>query len=394
VYGIVALLVWWEFASWRVALCIMIPLYITSVIGEAIMAQLGLGVKVATMPVIALGVGIGVDYGIYIYNKIDNYLDAGLPFKEAYLQTLQTTGAAVALTAIMLAIGVFTWVFSTIKFQADMGLLLVFMFIWNMVGAIILLPVLARYLVPAANGSTRRIPVAQVDLSATLDKPTSRFIGWEETARDHPLLRYFCALFDLSGRSAIVTGSGSGSGRATAISLAGLGAQVWATDIDADASKGAVKKLSKAVAVELAPQGIRVNSIHPGPTQTNLAANHEPPRDAEGKPIPPEQLLAAWLRLVPIGRLGTVSDVAPVIAFLCSDAAQYITGAEIVVDGGYTAIWPCLALAETTPLAAAPGHADLKGRFAATGRHIGRRCRARETATTMRRWKSAVTFIS
>ena len=104
------------------------------------------------------------------------------------------------------------------------------------------------------------------------------------------------------------------------------------------ASKGAIKMLSKAVAVELATAGIRVNSIHPGPTQTNLGAAFEPPRDAAGQPVPPEQVRAQWLRLVPMGRLGTVADVAPVIAFLCSDAAQYITGAEIVVDGGYTAV--------------------------------------------------------
>lgn len=151
VYGIVALLVWWEFASWRVALCIMAPLYVTSVLCEAIMAQLGLGVKVATLPIIALGVGIGVDYGIYIYNRMESFLKQGLSFKNAYFETLKTTGAAVALTGVTLALGVSTWLLSNIKFQSDMGLLLMFMFIWNMVGAIILIPAFARFLVPAAH---------------------------------------------------------------------------------------------------------------------------------------------------------------------------------------------------------------------------------------------------
>lgn len=142
VYGIVALLVWWEFKSWRVTLAIMLPLYITSVLCEAIMAKLGLGVKVATLPVIALGVGIGVDYGIYIYNRLEHYLDHGLLLKDAYFETLKTTGTAIAVTGVMLALGVMTWVFSDIKFQADMGLLLAFMFLWNMVGAIVMLPAL------------------------------------------------------------------------------------------------------------------------------------------------------------------------------------------------------------------------------------------------------------
>ncbi|MFN4064114.1 MAG: efflux RND transporter permease subunit [Parazoarcus communis] len=149
VYAIVALLVLIEFRSLRVTLCIVVPLYITSVLCEAVMAWMGLGVKVATLPVIALGVGIGVDYGIYIYNRLQSYLDRGLPLTEAYLMTVSTTGRAVAFTGLTLAVGVLTWMGSTIKFQADMGLLLTFMFLWNMVGALVLLPALARLLLPA-----------------------------------------------------------------------------------------------------------------------------------------------------------------------------------------------------------------------------------------------------
>ncbi len=147
VYAIVALLVWWEFRSWRVALCIMLPLYITSALCEAIMARLGLGVKVATLPVIALGIGIGVDYGIYIYNRLQQFLEQGLALPEAYFETLKGTGAAVALTGVTLALGVLTWSWSDIKFQADMGLLLTFMFLWNMVGAIVMIPALAALIV-------------------------------------------------------------------------------------------------------------------------------------------------------------------------------------------------------------------------------------------------------
>ena len=104
------------------------------------------------------------------------------------------------------------------------------------------------------------------------------------------------------------------------------------------ASKGAVRMLTKAAAAELATTGIRVNSIHPGPTATNLGASWDPPRDADGALIPPQTVLANWLKLIPMGRLGAVGDIAPVIAFLASDAAGYITGTELLIDGGYTAV--------------------------------------------------------
>ena len=147
VYGVVSFLVLITFRSWRPVLCIVLPLALTSVLGQALMAYLGIGVKVATLPVIALGVGIGVDYGIYIYSKMDTYLKRGVDVFAAYVKTLQTTGMAVAFTGITLAIGVGTWIFSPIKFQADMGLMLTFMFLWNMLGALTLLPALAHYLV-------------------------------------------------------------------------------------------------------------------------------------------------------------------------------------------------------------------------------------------------------
>ncbi len=146
VYGVVSFLVLLTFRSWRTVVCIILPLALTSLLAQALMTFLGIGVKVATLPVIALGVGIGVDYGIYIYSKLESHLRDGHNLKTAYDMTLQTTGQAVAFTGITLAVGVATWIFSPIKFQADMGLMLTFMFLWNMLGALILLPALARFL--------------------------------------------------------------------------------------------------------------------------------------------------------------------------------------------------------------------------------------------------------
>ncbi len=147
VYLAVSIMCLLTFRSIAATLCVILPLVLTSILGNALMAFMGIGVKVATLPVIALGVGIGVDYGIYIYSRLESYLRQGMTLQDAYYETLKSTGKAVIFTGICLAIGVFTWVFSAIKFQADMGLMLTFMFLWNMVGAIWLLPALARFLI-------------------------------------------------------------------------------------------------------------------------------------------------------------------------------------------------------------------------------------------------------
>jgi predicted RND superfamily exporter protein len=148
VYGVVSFLVLVAFRSFRTVLCIIMPLALTSILGQALMTYLGIGVKVATLPVIALGVGIGVDYGIYIFSKLETYLYKGLSLHDAYFETLKTTGKAVSFTGLTLAIGVATWVWSPIKFQGDMGLMLTFMFVMNMFGALILLPALVHFLIP------------------------------------------------------------------------------------------------------------------------------------------------------------------------------------------------------------------------------------------------------
>jgi predicted RND superfamily exporter protein len=154
VYGVVILLCLINFRSLRVTLCIILPLMLTSALGQALMAALGIGVKVATLPVIALGVGIGVDYGIYIYSALESNRRRGDTLRQAYLLALMSSGSAVAFTGVTLAIGVGTWIFSPIKFQADMGLMLTFMFFWNMVGALLLLPALAWLFYDRSHGDS------------------------------------------------------------------------------------------------------------------------------------------------------------------------------------------------------------------------------------------------
>jgi len=146
VYAAVIILAFVTFRSWRAVVCAVLPLMITSALCQALMVWLDIGIKVATLPVIALGVGIGVDYALYILSVTLARLRAGENLSEAYYGALLFTGKVVILTGITLGVAVLTWGFSPIKFQADMGLLLAFMFIWNMVGALVLLPALARFL--------------------------------------------------------------------------------------------------------------------------------------------------------------------------------------------------------------------------------------------------------
>lgn len=148
VYAAVIALCLVTFRSWRAVLCAVLPLMLTSVLCEGLMVALGIGVKLATLPVIALGVGIGVDYALYVMSITLSELRAGKSLSGAYYSALLFTGRVVLLTGVTLALGVSTWIFSPIKFQADMGALLAFMFIWNMLGALILLPALAYFMFP------------------------------------------------------------------------------------------------------------------------------------------------------------------------------------------------------------------------------------------------------
>ena len=148
VYLAVVLLCFATFRSWRAVVVAVVPLVVTSVLCEALMVVLGMGVKVATLPVIALGVGIGVDYALYLLSVQLVQQRRGLGLAEAYRNALRFTGKVVALVGVTLAAGVVTWAFSPIKFQADMGILLTFMFLWNMVGALVLIPALSHFLLP------------------------------------------------------------------------------------------------------------------------------------------------------------------------------------------------------------------------------------------------------
>jgi predicted RND superfamily exporter protein len=173
-YGAVTMLCLLTFRSWRAVLVALIPLGITSLLCEALMVWLGIGIKVATLPVIAVGVGVGVDYALYLLSIQLTLQRHGVPLREAYLRSLNFTGRIVALVGVTMATGVVTWAWSPIKFQADMGILLTFMFLWNLIGALFLIPALSHFLLRTGTDSRSidgaMLPVGRSDTPQPMEE--------------------------------------------------------------------------------------------------------------------------------------------------------------------------------------------------------------------------------
>jgi len=158
-FGAVTLLCLITFRSFAITACIVLPLGLVTILCYALMAALGIGMKVNTLPVVALGVGVGVDYGIYLFEVIRHEMrsrDASL--QDAFFEALRQRGTASLFTAVTMTAGVVTWLFSDLRFQSDMGVLLAFMFLVNAFGAIFLAPALAAFLLKPRSGAH---PVAE-----------------------------------------------------------------------------------------------------------------------------------------------------------------------------------------------------------------------------------------
>ncbi len=158
VYIAIVICVYLSFFEWISIVSIMLPLALVSWMAYAVMAMLGIGMKVATLPIVALAVGIGVDYGIYVYATLADAVAGGYTLREGYFKTLKMTGKAVVFTGITLGFGVATWLLSGLQFQRDMGKLLVFMFTANMFGAILILPAIARFLLKERKLAPGEVP--------------------------------------------------------------------------------------------------------------------------------------------------------------------------------------------------------------------------------------------
>ena len=172
-YGAVALLCFITFRSWRAVVVALVPLIITSILCEALMGILGIGIKVATLPVIAVGVGVGVDYALYLLSVQLSMQRQGMTLAKSYAASLDFVGRIVALIGLTMAAGVLPWIWSPIKFQADMGILLAFMFLWNMLGALILIPALSHFLLPSSAHGEPALVSSEDERLATLETEES-----------------------------------------------------------------------------------------------------------------------------------------------------------------------------------------------------------------------------
>ena len=146
VYGAIIIFLWLSFRTVSGVLCVILPLATVTLLGYPMMEFLGIGQKVATLPVLAFACGVGVDYGIYSYTVVADGLRRGLTLEDAYYQKMRSTGKATLFTGVGMAAGVGLWLLSDLQFQRDMGALLMFGFFTNMIGAIVVLPALAHFL--------------------------------------------------------------------------------------------------------------------------------------------------------------------------------------------------------------------------------------------------------
>lgn len=143
VFGVIAILIFAAYRDWRAIPCCLAPLGLANALGLWLLSWLDIGLTVTTLPVFVLAAGIGVAFGLYLYERIEAHLQEGAPMDEAFALSMREEGAAIVYTALTLALGVGCWAFSGLKFQADMGWLLAFLVLVNALAAITVLPAMA-----------------------------------------------------------------------------------------------------------------------------------------------------------------------------------------------------------------------------------------------------------
>ncbi|HXJ36540.1 MAG TPA: MMPL family transporter [Candidatus Eisenbacteria bacterium] len=122
------------------ALIVMLPSLVAQPLSEAVMYLFGIDMNINSLPVAAIGIGIGIDYGYYVLSRIVEELAAGCTFETAIRRMFETTGKTVLFTGVSLTASIIFWVFFPMKFQADMALLLVLLLAFHLAGALIFIP--------------------------------------------------------------------------------------------------------------------------------------------------------------------------------------------------------------------------------------------------------------
>ncbi|MGW8320417.1 MAG: efflux RND transporter permease subunit [Thermodesulfobacteriota bacterium] len=148
VFVVVFILCILTFRSVAAGFILIIPLAVSQILSEAFMLVKGIDLNINSLPVAAIAVGIGIDYGIYLMARISEEFEVSSDYNYANRRALETTGKAIVFTATTLIAGVFFWIFIDLKFQAEMGLLLALLMFLNMVNALVFIPSLVTIFRP------------------------------------------------------------------------------------------------------------------------------------------------------------------------------------------------------------------------------------------------------
>lgn len=139
----------YAYKSFVAAIILLIPVNMSNLFLNAAMVAQGMGLDVNTLPILAIGLGVGIDYGIYLLSRIYEEFQTHKRHDQAIVLAIATTGKAIFFTAIIILIGVLPWYFlSDLRFLADMGLLLVLVMLINMVCALVVVPLLVWLIKP------------------------------------------------------------------------------------------------------------------------------------------------------------------------------------------------------------------------------------------------------
>ncbi len=130
------------------AIIVMIPSVIAHPLSEAVMYLAGIDFNINSLPVAAIGIGIGIDYGYYVLSRIVEEFEVVRDFDEANRRALETTGKAIIFTGTTLGVSVLFWLFHPLKFEAQMALLLVLLLTFQLIGALILIPAVVSLVKP------------------------------------------------------------------------------------------------------------------------------------------------------------------------------------------------------------------------------------------------------
>ncbi|MCS6926415.1 MAG: MMPL family transporter [Candidatus Binatia bacterium] len=147
-FGTIFLVLVVTYRSVMAGIYMLLPLLVANAVINAYMGARDIGINIHTLPVVTVGVGFGIDYGLYIVSRIIEEYRRGLPLPEAVRITIATSGKAVTFTAVTMILGTLFWIFSNLRFSAEMGLLLALWMGVSFLATVTLLPVLVVMLQP------------------------------------------------------------------------------------------------------------------------------------------------------------------------------------------------------------------------------------------------------